>query len=44
MVRKKDGAVCNQAVGVPEKDVVGKQDGSVMIGSRRWFQEFQPMT
>jgi len=26
---------------VPEEDVVGKQDGAVRIGSRRWPQECQ---
>ena len=41
MVGKQNGACRNQDGGVPEEDVVGKQDGAVKIGSRRWPQECQ---
>ena len=41
MVGKQNGTFCNPDGGVPEEDVVGKQDGVVRIGSRMWPQECQ---
>jgi hypothetical protein len=35
VIVKRDDAGCNRAVGVPEVDVVEKQNDSVRIGSRR---------
>jgi hypothetical protein len=41
VVGKQNGTCCNPDGGVPEEDVVGKQDGAVKIGSRMWPQECQ---
>ena len=40
MVVKQNDTCCNPDGGVPEEDVVGKQDGAERIGSR-WPQECQ---
>jgi len=41
VVGKQNGTCCNPDGGVLEEDVVGKQHGAVMIGSRMWPQECQ---
>ena len=42
VVGKQAAAVVSLAVGVPEGDMVGKENGAVRICSRRWPQDCQP--